>query len=609
MKPIYSILFLLAFVAASAQIRTVSGVVTDETGEGLPGVNVVEKGTTRGVTTDLDGEFSIQVSGQNAVLVFSSIGMATQEIVVGQRSTIDVGMSADTAELQEVVVTGYGSNIIRKLSGAVAGVRIGGNRRKNRKKVQSPVANVPNESYAGIEENGFKNPMNSPLSTFSADVDVASYANLRRFITGGALPPADAVRVEEMINYFKYDYKQPEGEDPFSINTELMPAPWNDEHLIVQVGLKGRDIDLQELPPSNIVLLIDVSGSMNESNKLPLLKTSLKMLVRNLRDKDRISIVTYANHTRTHLITKRGSKKEEIIASIDELYAGGGTAGNDGLLRAYKIAEKNFLKNGNNRVILATDGDFNIGPSSDREMKKLIEEKKKTGVFLTVLGFGMGNYKDSKMETLANKGNGNYAYIDDLFEAKKVLVDELGANLFTIAKDVKIQVEFNPAKVQAYRLIGYENRLLQDEDFDDDEKDAGEIGCGHTVTALYEIIPVGVKSKHSKDIRKLKYQRLTDAESNSDELMTVHFRYKEPKESESKLITDVIVREDLSAGDNVRWACAVAGFGMMLRKSDYIGKLKTEDILELAEASRGIDKEGYRSQFIQLVELTQSMSL
>ncbi|HQU56984.1 MAG TPA: VWA domain-containing protein, partial [Chitinophagaceae bacterium] len=402
------------------------------------------------------------------------------------------------------------------------------------------------EGYDKITENPFKKVNDYPLSTFSIDVDAASYSNVRRFLNQGQLPPAGAVRIEEMINYFKYDYKQPKNGQPFSIHTEMANAPWNPNNKLVLIGLQGKKIPTDNLPASNLVFLIDVSGSMRSSNKLPLVKASLKMLVEQLREQDKISLVVYAGAAGLVLPPTSGAEKTKIKDAIDKLRAGGSTAGGAGIKLAYKTAEENFMKNGNNRVILCTDGDFNVGESSDDAMERLIEDERKSGVFLTVLGYGMGNYQDAKMQKLADKGNGNHAYIDGISEAKKVLVNEFGGTLFTIAKDVKLQIEFNPAKVQGYRLIGYENRMLAKEDFNDDKKDAGELGSGHTVTAIYEVIPVGVESDFLKDVDPLKYQKektKLSPTAHNGEILTVKFRYKEPDGEVSKLIVQPVKDE------------------------------------------------------------------
>jgi Ca-activated chloride channel family protein len=456
------------------------------------------------------------------------------------------------------------------------------------------------EHYAEITENKFEHVELSPLSTFSIDVDKAAYSNVRRMINNGQDVPVDAVKVEEMINYFNYDYPQPTAH-PFSINTEVAETPWNADTKLVKIGLQGKTYLNEDLPPSNLTFLIDVSGSMSSQNKLPLLKSAFKLLVNQLREKDKVSIVVYAGAAGMVLKPTRGDQKEEIIQAIERLQSGGSTAGGAGIELAYKLAEKNFVKNGNNRVILATDGDFNVGPSSDKAMVELIEEKRKTGVFLSVLGFGMGNYKDSKMEKLADKGNGNHAYIDTMQEAQKVFGQEFGGTLYTIAKDVKIQVEFNPKWVKGYRLIGYENRMLADEDFIDDTKDAGELGSGHTVTALYEIIPVESKSNYLQPVHQLKYSTNRDT-TISNELLTVRFRYKKPDGDKSQEIVQVVENETAELSQDFKFAAAVALFGLQLRKSQFTNKSTVEDVIKLAESGLSNDKEGYRAEFLRLVK-------
>ncbi|HTJ50276.1 MAG TPA: VWA domain-containing protein [Cyclobacteriaceae bacterium] len=474
---------------------------------------------------------------------------------------------------------------------------------------KEPVVN--SEEYAEIHENTFQDALKNPLSTFSIDVDAASYSNVRRFIDNGQRPPKDAVRIEELINYFHYDYDQPEGDDPFTINTEISVAPWNSKHKLVHIGLQGKKISTEKLPPSNLVFLIDVSGSMDAINKLPLLKSSFKMLVEQLRPQDHVAIVVYAGAAGLILEPTSGEHKEKILNALDNLQAGGSTAGGAGINLAYSVAKEYFKADGNNRVILATDGDFNVGESSDASMESLIEKKRQEGIFLTVLGFGMDNYKDSKMEILADKGNGNYAYIDNITEAYKVFVNEFGGTLFTIAKDVKLQIEFNPAKVKAYRLIGYENRMLKSEDFNNDVKDAGELGSGHTVTALYEIIPTGVESNFFK-IDDLKYQptKVESRDASSDELMTVKFRYKKPQEDVSRLIVHPLVDNNTpfnKTSTNFRWSTSVAAFGMLLRDSEYIKDFTYEQVVTQAERARGEDKEGYRIEFINMVKSFSSI--
>jgi len=468
------------------------------------------------------------------------------------------------------------------------------------------------ESYDYIKDNNFIDALKTPLSTFSIDVDTASYANVRRFLMDRRLPPVDAVRIEELINYFPYDYPIPDKAQAFSISTEISTCPWKPGHQLVLIGLRGQELDEDELPSSNLVFLIDVSGSMDDPQKLPLLVKAFKLLTHELLPEDRVSIVVYAGSAGLVLPSTRGNNKDAIFAALDRLQAGGSTAGGEGIILAYKTAEKNFIKNGNNRVILATDGDFNVGPSSDADMVRLIEEKRAKGIFLTVLGFGMGNYKDSKMEKLADKGNGNYFYIDSLLEANKVLVHDLRKTLFTIAKDVKIQVEFNPAKVKSYRLVGYENRLLAEKDFDDDTKDAGEIGAGHTVTALYEIIPT-TNTEGTKEDNELKYQQrqIKPAALASLELMTIKIRYKAPDGDKSSLITKALQQEITpleKTSNNFRFASSAAEFGLLLRNSEYKGEASFISVLKRAQSALAEDKYGYRNEFIRLVKIAQDIN-
>ncbi|WP_431216649.1 YfbK domain-containing protein [Puia sp. P3] len=466
------------------------------------------------------------------------------------------------------------------------------------------------EGYAHIEENRFRTAKQAPLSTFSIDVDAASYSNVRRFIQQGAMPPAGAVRIEEMINYFDYQYPQPAGDEPFAVNTELSSCPWSPEHKLVLIGLQGKTPQTEQLPAANLVFLIDVSGSMDEPDKLPLVKTSLKMLTDQLRENDRVAIVVYAGNAGLVLPSTPGSERRKIREAIDNLEAGGSTAGGAGIALAYSIAEKNFIKGGNNRIVLATDGDFNVGPSSDDELVRMIEQQRQTGVFLSILGFGMGNYQDDKMQQLADKGNGNHYYIDNSNEARKVLVKEFGGTLFTIAKDVKIQVEFNPARVQAYRLIGYENRALANEDFNNDKKDAGELGAGHRVTALYEIIPAGMKDEFTTSVDPLKYQRAPGAGA-SGEWMTIKLRYKRPDGEISRLLTTVVSGEAIASEEtsaNFRMASAVAEFGLLLRDSDFKQGASWRQVVSLARGAKGPDEDGYRSEFIRLAETAGTLA-
>ena len=440
-------------------------------------------------------------------------------------------------------------------------------------------------------------------------MDRASYSNVRRFINNGTLPEPNAVRIEEMINYFSYDYKKPKGNDPFSITSEYTDCPWNENHKLVHVGIKGKEIEMDNVPAYNLVFLIDVSGSMSSPNKLPLLKAGLGLLVDQMREEDKISIVVYAGAAGVVLPPTSGANKSQIFDALENLSAGGSTAGGAGIKLAYQIAKENFIENGTNRVILATDGDFNVGISSDGAMEDLIKEKRNDDIFLTILGFGMGNYKDSKMEKLSNAGNGNYAYIDNILEAKKVLVTEMGGTLVTIAKDVKIQVEFNPKHVKGYRLIGYENRLLNNEDFNDDKKDAGELGAGHTVTAFYEIIPAG-SDEDIVSVDDLKYQTENKPKTTEygDEVLTVKFRYKEPTGTTSKLISNVVYDRSIPferASENLRFAAAVIQFGMLLRDSKDKGESNYKNTLAMARNAKGEDFDGYRAEFIRLVETAE----
>jgi Ca-activated chloride channel family protein len=469
------------------------------------------------------------------------------------------------------------------------------------------------EQYDRIEDNPFLGVRSNPLSTFSVDVDRASYSNLRRFILNGQRPPKDAVRIEELINYFTYELPEPAARDPLRITTESMAAPWQPRHQLLRIALQARRIDTRDLPPNNLVFLVDVSGSMMSPDKLPLVKRGLRLLVDQLRPQDRVALVTYAGSAGVVLPSTSGDEKVSILEAIDRLEAGGSTAGGAGLQLAYDVARDAFRTDGNNRVILATDGDFNVGVSSDAELERLIERRRQEGTYLTVLGFGTGNVQASKMEKLAKVGNGNYAYIDQLDEARKVLVEEMGATLRTVANDVKLQVEFNPAVVQAYRLIGYENRLLRDEDFADDRKDAGDVGAGHQVTALYEVVPVGVTGTVTVRNRdSLRYTPVTEPVSSNArqatgrELAYVKLRYKQPGESTSRLLEAAVPQAANNRGSrassDLRFAAAVASFGMLLRESEHRGNSSAARVLEQARAALGDDVGGYRAAFVQLVE-------
>ncbi|MGK7393949.1 MAG: YfbK domain-containing protein [Candidatus Cyclobacteriaceae bacterium M3_2C_046] len=607
---IVSALTVLLFSHFKLSLVEVSGHITSiNDKKPIPGVNILLKGTNIYDVSDKNGYFSLKVPDKPAVLIFSHPGFERQEIVVNQKQI----------NLQMVPVH-YGKKGIMLESEQQPAIALGQRFSYVQDRsftMQESIAEWPitynTEEYASIHENIFLDPANNPLSTFSIDVDAASYSNIRRFIDQGQMPYKDVVKIEEMINYFNYDYNEPSGDHPFALYQEVSSCPWNNQHKLVHIGIQAQKIPSDKLPPSNLVFLIDVSGSMSAPQKLPLLKSALKMLVNQLRPQDKVALVVYAGTSGQVLPATSGQNKMEIMQAIDRLEAGGSTAGGAGLQLAYQIALDNFMKKGNNRVILASDGDFNVGVSSNSEMKRLIEQKRGTGIHLTVLGFGMGNYKDSKMETLAQYGNGKYAYIDRISEAKKVLINEFGGTLFTIARDVKIQLEFNPAIVQGYRLIGYENRLLRNEDFNNDKKDAGDIGAGHSVTALYEIIPSQAKGPDLRKVDPLKYQknRLTDNARHSQELMTLKIRYKAPGSAESELITTTVkdsFTEISATTDTFRFSAAVAAFGMFLRDSEFLGEINLEDIYDLARNAKGQDKEGYRLEFINMISSCQLMA-
>ncbi len=602
-------------VVQAKNLRTITGTVYDAKDKQLlPGVLVRADGTSTNTSTDKNGKYQITVPSNQTILIFTYIGYETQRIKLGVKNSIDVYLKASTSTLNEVVIVGYPTQMKRDVAyssatipSALQGKALGLSRSPSPIFGDYRTQAENSESYKGITENTFQNPKENPLSTFSIDVDAASYSNIRRFINNGQLPPKDAVRIEEMINYFSYNLPPPTDQEPVAIHTELSAAPWNPQHQLLRIGLKARVVKTDKLPASNLVFLIDVSGSMNEPNKLPLVQTSLKMLTDQLRPKDKVAIVVYAGNAGLVLPPTPGDQKITIKDAIDRLSAGGSTAGGQGIKLAYQIAKQNFLKNGNNRVILATDGDFNVGASSDEDMQNLIEQERKSDIFLSVLGFGMGNYKDSKMEILADKGNGNYAYIDNITEARKTLVSEFGGTLFTVAKDVKLQLEFNPAKVQAYRLIGYENRLLNKEDFNNDLKDAGDMGAGHTVTAFYEIIPVGVKDKFANSVDPLKYQKheKTSGSNASNEMLTIKFRYKEPTSSASKMSQATVMDQPIdlkNTSADFRFAAAVAEVGMLLRDSEFKQTSNFTEAIDLARAAKGEDREGYRAEFVKLSE-------
>ena len=614
-----SLFLLLAF--RSPVEFVVSGKVTDASGAPIPFASIIVKGKTIATTTNVDGTFQLTINSEKAVLIISAVGCESKEVEVSSaKPTLTISLAA-VKGLSEVVVTGYGRQRKKAFRSSNKSVKdeeislapVYSDQVFSPKEKNNDQSGLDREGYDAIIENRFLKSTDNPLSTFSIDVDAASYSNVRRMLNRGQLPPAGAVRIEEMINYFKYDYPQPKGEDPFSINTEMSDCPWNKQHKLILIGLQGKKIETEDLPASNMVFLIDVSGSMDDPNKLPLVKQSLKLLADQLREQDKVAIVVYAGNAGLVLPSTSGENNMDIKDAIDNLEAGGSTAGGAGIKLAYKVAREQFIKGGNNRVVLCTDGDFNVGTSSDDELERMIEVERKSGVFLTVLGYGTGNYQDAKMQKLADKGNGNHAYIDGFNEARKVLVNEFGGTLFTIAKDVKLQIEFNPSKVQAYRLIGYENRLLNKEDFNNDKKDAGELGSGHTVTALYEVIPVGVKSDFIESVDKLKYQPeiKTLPTAASGELMTIKFRYKKPDEDISKLIEHAVMDKHISIGkssDNFRFAASVAQFGMLLRDSEFKQSSSFDNAWELANDAIGDDDEGYRAEFLKLVRSARSLA-
>jgi len=602
------LLFCFLFIGSLyAQEYEVTGKVTDVSNDPLPGVSVLIKGTTQGVSTDFDGKYTIKVKNGD-ILEFSSLGMKTKQVKVNGQKVINVVLEEDNVALQEVVVTSYETAKRRDVTSSSIRIRGAGSVSGNYGTKNGYTLNTSRETYKAIDEGGFKKTAKDPVTTFSADVDRASYSNVRRMLNYGQKPHKDAVRIEELINYFDYNYTPPaEGsKTPLNATTTLSSCPWNPDNYLLRIGLQAKKIDLTKAPPSNIVFLIDTSGSMDEPNKMPLLKASFKLLLDNLRPEDRIAIVVYASQTGIALPSTPAKEKEKISKVIDDLVASGSTAGGAGLQTAYEVAEKNFLPKGNNRIILATDGDFNVGISSRDELQRLVEEKRNNGIYISVLGYGMGNYRDDMAETIANKGNGNYAYIDNFTEAKKVLVNEFGGTLYTVAKDVKLQLEFNPQYVKEYRLVGYENRALANEDFEDDKKDAGEIGAGHTVTALYELIPVKGATTDG-----LRYQKQVK-EGFANELAFLKIRYKDPMAKDAKSVEESTpipfsLTDLTQTDDDYRFAAAVAEWGMLLRNSKYKAKSSYKQVIDLAKNAIGKDEEGYRKEFIRLVELSEKI--
>ena len=665
MKPAnLGVVLVLAILVASSHDKTlragelgiISGRVTSaKDNKPLPYANVMLVGTTMGAMSLTEGRYEIKgVPPGTYTVKAMMMRYATDEkkgIVVapGDHVTVSFALSEKVVtQTQEIVVTADKAMVectetqvrgnvseqqlqsmpVDKVLEAVAlkggivktgdDMHVRGGCRRGEIQIQidgtrpyDPQTGLNREGYDAITENRFLRVVDNPLSTFSIDVDRASYGNMRRFIRQGMFPPHGAVRIEELMNYFEYDYDDPTGKDPFAIHTEVAGCPWSPEHRLVRIGLQGKRIAPDKMPPSNLVFLIDVSGSMQPENKLPLIKAALPMLVMQLRKQDRVAIFVYASAAGQVLESTAGNEKRTILDAIERLESGGSTAGAAGIVGAYEVAQKHFIKNGNNRVILATDGDFNVGVTSDDELVRLIEEKRKSGVFLTVLGVGEGNLQDAKMEKLADHGNGNYAYLDDLMEAQKVLVHEMGGTLFTIAKDVKIQVEFNPARVASYRLIGYENRMLAKEDFADDKKDAGELGSGHTVTALYEIEPA--KRERAENATELRYVNVgikPDA-FDSEEIVTVRLRYKKPDGDKSKLLERTAVDKGLAFKDatvDLRFASSVAEFGMLLRDSEFKGGASFDHVIDTARATKGEDVNGYRAEFVELAETCKKIT-
>ncbi|MBK7477689.1 MAG: von Willebrand factor type A domain-containing protein [Haliscomenobacter sp.] len=622
-----SFALLLGFLAGqiptapgSAPTRyTVTGIVLTPDGRPLAYTAISAENETDTVYSSATGEFSLGISQRCVTLVATHLSYGTlreQNVCSGQKVSLRFPAEEfkEAMEFQQIslAMTKSRQSLPSSPSYAPASAPYSG---AAPRLMGEPLQGWNTEEYGHIQDNRFRKVGDDPLSTFSIDVDAASYSNLRRFLKNGQMPPADAVRIEEMVNYFTYDYEQPNGEHPFAVYTELGPCPWQPKHNLLAIGLQGKRIPAENLPPSNLVFLIDVSGSMDQPNKLPLLKASFKLLADQLREQDRVAIVVYAGAAGLVLPPTPGSDKQAIKAAIDKLEAGGSTAGGAGIQLAYRIAKENLAKNGNNRVILATDGDFNVGISSEGELVRLIEKERESGVFLTALGFGMGNYKDHKMQELADKGNGNHYYIDEIEEAKKVLVREFGGTLFAIAKDVKLQIEFNSAKIQGYRLIGYENRLLAKEDFNDDQKDAGEMGAGHTVTALYEIIPVGVETNLLGSVDPLKYQKEPSSsgpQSASREWLNIKLRYKEPQGTESRLLEKPVAGPAKllnTTSENFRWAASVAEFGMLLRQSEFKGEATYAHCYQLAQsaAAKESDTHGYRREFLQMIDTAMKL--
>ncbi len=610
------IILLGSFTGTQNQEGTLSGVVIDnENGKTITNAKIVVFKTNRLITKTLTGKkgvFRIELNRGKYSIEVSANDYETKNLNIfiqtGKETKVRVQLEKSKNETLEIVE--YEEEVLM-LNVAPSKVYekqtrpIGMNAQASHFIYAEETHLAHNtEEYDVINENIFKDAATSPLSTFSVDVDKASYANVRRFLTQNQKPYKDAVRIEELINYFDYNYPQPTNGAPFSVTIEADKCPWNDYNKLAMIGIKGENLNETEIPPNNLVFLIDVSGSMGSANKLPLLKQAFKHLAEQLRPQDRIAIVVYASATGVVLESTSGNSKTKIISAINNLKAGGSTAGGAGIKLAYKIAKQNYIHGGNNRVILGTDGDFNVGISSTSELVDFLKSKSDDGMYLSILGFGMGNYKDGRMKQLSMAGNGNYAYIDNIMEAKKVFGTELWGTLYTIANDVKIQVEFNPAKVKAYRLIGYEKRIMNNEDFNDDKKDAGDIGCGHTVTALYEIIPAN-NVFDASSVDPLKYSQVTHTKSN--DLMTVKIRYKEPGEEDSQLISHAVEFDKTKSSSNLQFASAVAEFGMLLRDSEFKGSSSFTSVLNRAKFSKNNDDFGYKADFVKMVEMAEML--
>jgi len=658
MRALATLLAFCLFSAAqspSTAVFTVSGTVVDPAGRAIPGVSVElrrEAVVLKSVVSDSAGAWQFAgVSAGEYRIRMQLAGFQTTETVLRVagsqppplRLTMKVGAISEVVTVVDTMPIvqgggGRGGSAGTGARGGVIGGVVGGLPSAPTAPAAAPAAapptvggqydsnqfynqplriagNADTASYSTIVENRFRSVHEHPLSTFSIDVDTASYANVRRFLNEGRLPPADAVRIEEMINYFRFDYAGPRGDAPVSVTTELGSAPWNPKHKLALVGLRTTPIKQSDTPPRNLTFLLDVSGSMQPVSRLPLIKTAMRMLTDTLRPEDKVAIVIYAGATGLALPSTSGARKETIQRAIAELNAGGSTNGAAGIQLAYDTASENFIKDGINRVILATDGDFNVGITDRKELDRLITSKRERGIFLSVLGVGDNNLKDSTMESLADKGNGNYSYLDSLQEARRVLIAEAGSTLVTVAKDVKVQIEFNPRFVSAYRLVGYENRLLRKEDFNNDRKDAGEMGAGHTVTALYELVPPG-ESVDGGDVDQLKYQQQPAAATarpvfapNATELMTVKIRYKAPDGDTSRLAEFPVRATTPRMSPNLGFAAAVAEFGMLLRRSEFAGSATWQQAITLANEHRGTDRDGYRAEFARLIDLASALDV